>query len=231
MKIPYKIRTTYAAIKTLIMWMPFILANPQRIKFFPEWILSFWPGRAAYKDGLPWITFEARDWLGSFLTGDMRVFEWGSGGSTLFLVKRVKNLISLEHNPEWYEKIGPLIKEKGFSNCQYILKEPKPGSNYLSSSKRYAGLSFEEYCRAIDSYPDNFFDLVLVDGRARNFCVYLAMKKVRSKGFIFVDDTHGSGYTEGMEALKNWQRKDFRGPKPYVRNFYQTTVWQKPALS
>jgi len=196
----------------------------------PEWLFSFWPGRSAYKDGLPWLAFEAREWMDSFLNRDMTVFEWGSGGSTLFLAKRVETLISVEHNPEWHEKIGRLIEERGLSNCQCILKETRPGNDYFSSWPEYRGLSFKEYCQTIDSYPDESFDLVLVDGRARSFCVQHAIQKIRPKGFLLLDDSERLRYTGGIELLKNWARKDFRGPQPYVRNFYQTTVWQKPAL-
>lgn len=210
----------------LVMWITFIRQAPQRIRFFPEWLFSFWPGRAAYKDGLPWVTFEAREWLESFLTKDMKVFEWGSGGSTLFIAKRVKTLISIEDNPEWYKKIGRLIKEKEL-NCQYILKEPRPGNDYFSSSPEYKGLSFKRYCQAINSYPDDFFDLVLVDGRARNFCVSHAIKKIRPEGFLFLDDSQRPRYAREIELLKDWKRRDFQGPQPYVRNFYKISIWQK----
>ena len=230
MKIPYKIRMVCWMGKNLAMWILFTIRNPLRIRFFPEWVFSFWPGRAAYKEGIPWITFEAREWLQSYLTKEKKVFEWGTGGSTLFLARRSKALVSLEHDSGWHKKIGDVLKNKGISNCQYLLKEPCPGNEYLSSSPRYRGMSFKEYCAAIDSYPDEFFDLVLIDGRARNFCIPRAIKKIRPQGFLLLDDSDGPGYAEGAKFIKNWKRSDFRGPKPYVKDFYQTSIWQKPAL-
>src|SRR3989338_9718172 len=101
LKIPYKIQKIFAAGKTLLMWMPFIWHEPKRIRFFPEWLFSFWPQRSAYEDGFPLVTFEAREWMDSFLNKNMKMFEWGSGGSTLFLADKVKTLVSIEPNPEW----------------------------------------------------------------------------------------------------------------------------------
>jgi len=231
LKIPYKIRIMFETGNTLIMWLPFIFKDPRRLRFIPQWISSFLPGKAAFKDGTVWMPFEAREWLESFLKKNMNAFEWGSGGSTLFIAQRVKNLVSIEHNPDWYVKIGQLLKEKGFSNCRYFLKEPQAGgTDYFSSSKYYRGFSFEEYCKIIDSYPDNYFDLVLVDGRARTFCISHALKKIRPRGYLLLDDSDNTGYAPGKELLKDWERKNFFGPKPYVINFYHTTLWQKPVL-
>ena len=33
---------------------------------------------------IPWVTHGAKKWLDSYLKKDMKVFEWGSGGSTLY---------------------------------------------------------------------------------------------------------------------------------------------------
>ncbi len=49
---------------------------------------SWQPGatlRVLLDEGLPWITFPAMRWLHGHLRPSMSVFEWGSGGSTVFL--------------------------------------------------------------------------------------------------------------------------------------------------
>lgn len=233
LKIPYKVSNLLNWQRDLVRWVSFVLRDPRRLRFFPYWLFSFLPSKAAFKDGLPWITFEAIDWLNSYLTKNMNVFEWGSGGSTLFFAKKAKNVVSLEHQPEWHSRISRKLAENHMANCQYILKEPKPSSNsqnYLSSSPRYKNFSFEEYCKAIEPYPDNFFDLISIDGRARPSCISLALKKLRPNGFLLLDDSNVAEYKGSRELLKDWPRKDFLGPKPYVLGFYQTTIWQKPAL-
>jgi len=39
------------------------------------------------------------------------MLEYGSGGSTLFFSKHVKEYYSLEHEPEWYKKTFEKIKK------------------------------------------------------------------------------------------------------------------------
>ena len=41
------------------------------------------------------------------------MLEWGSGGSTLYFSKHVKEICSFEHNIEWYKKISKQIKADG----------------------------------------------------------------------------------------------------------------------
>lgn len=234
-RIPYKIRMLFNTGKTLAMWVPFILKDPRRIRFFPQWIFSFLPGRAAFKDGFPLIPFEAVQELNSFLTKEMNVFEWGSGGSTVFFAKRIKSLVSIEHDSEWYGRVKKVLEERGLGNHEYILKKPqkekKDGDqSYLSTSSRYEGLNFKEYCKAIELYPDSFFDAVMVDGRMRINCIFHALKKIRPNGLLILDDSNAPHYAPGIELLKGWKRKDFQGPKPYAIDFYHTTIWQKPAL-
>jgi hypothetical protein len=56
---------------------------------------------------------------------------------------------------------------------------------YISKTvKAYFNLSFEEYVRKIDVYPDESFDLVVVDGRARTACRYHTIKKIKRRILI-----------------------------------------------
>lgn len=240
LRIPYKIRIIFETGKTLTGWVPYIRSNPRRIKFIPRWIVSFLPGKSAIKDGLPFVTFETIEWLDSFLTKEMNVAEWGTGGSTVFFAKKAKNVVAVEHHPNWYRRISQILKDKNIQNCRYILKEPKAAAgaalasddpqSFLSSSPRTEGKSFEDYCRAIDDYPDDSFDLISVDGRARPSCIARAISKVRPLGFILLDDSDGQEYARGAALMKDWKRKEFFGPKSYAVDFYHTTIWQKPAL-
>jgi len=109
-----------------------LFKNPKLIRFFIPWITSnLDPNRSAIKDETPWITFQAKEWLEDFLTQNknMTVFEYGSGGSTIFFSKRVKRLISIEHDRAWYQVLSRTLKEKNILNCEYLLLEPQPTSN------------------------------------------------------------------------------------------------------
>ena len=61
--------------------------------------------RDTLEAGVPWLPFPVIDWLNDHLTKDMVVFEWGSGGSTEYIAKRVKRIISVEHHPIWFTKV------------------------------------------------------------------------------------------------------------------------------
>src|SRR6266576_1205646 len=60
---------------------------------------------SALKDRQPWMPFAARRQLARILSRGTTVFEYGAGGSTLWLADRVARVISVEHDPAWYEEM------------------------------------------------------------------------------------------------------------------------------
>ena len=137
---------------------------------------------------LPWITYPAILWLMKHIDGNMRVFEYGSGNSTLFFAGKVGQIVSVEYNSAWFKIVREKIAVNDVRNCDYSLHEPvyvgqskNEGvfGNFLSAGVQYKNFSFKEYCKTITKFPDNYFDLVLVDGRARLSCLYYGMKKSR----------------------------------------------------
>jgi len=214
-----------------------LLSNPRLIKFVIPWATSnLMPDRSPLKDEAPWVTFEAKEWLKEFLGREMTIFEYGSGGSTTFFSKRVSTTISVEHDHAWYRHVSETLKEKNISNCNCLLLEPQPGldgtSNFADpesfASREYANMNFEAYVKSIDSFPDESFDLVFIDGRARPSCILRAVTKIRPGGFLMLDNSDRPYYLRGKELLVNWQRTDFFGPWPYGRYFWQTSIWKKP---
>ena len=61
----------------------------------------------------PWLTSEAIAFLERWLEPDAVGFEWGSGRSTVWFAQRVRQLISIEHDPHWYEEVTRRLDEKG----------------------------------------------------------------------------------------------------------------------
>ena len=181
------------------------------------------------KEQIPFIPFRAQEWLNHFLKSDMCVFEYGSGGSTLFIAKRVKSMVSIEHDQKWYQYIDAALKKRAIKNCEYLLIEPENGdlmlkdSNLISSQLIFK--PFKKYITQIEEYPDNSFDLVSVDGKARNLCVKYAIRKVRKGGILLLDDSNRGVYRPSLELLKNYPKHEFYGLCPFV-GFNQTTVWK-----
>jgi protein-L-isoaspartate O-methyltransferase len=116
------------------------------------------PGRCLLFDEVPWITFRAIDSLDRYLTPDMSVFEYGAGGSTLYLTKHVRSVVSVEHDEAFYEGVKDILAQRAIDNCELMLHKPEPcteGSRHFASYQdKYKNQCFESYVSAIDSYPD-----------------------------------------------------------------------------
>src|SRR5438876_5538528 len=79
-------------------------------------------GRSPLDFEIPWFSYAGIDFLNSFLEPHMIGFEYGSGGSTLFLAQRIKFLYSVEDNPEWFERVSDRLKEKKITNVNIQLR-------------------------------------------------------------------------------------------------------------
>ena len=78
-------------------------------------------------------------------------------------------------------------------------------------------MSFFDYASFIDQYPDNYFDLILIDGRARPSCFMHAAAKVKHGGYVVLDNAERVSYAYVEEtALKlGFEVQEFWGPGPY----------------
>lgn len=188
------------------------------------------------EDGVPWITFGATSFLKEHLREGMKAFEWGMGGSSVFLLNIGVSLVSIEHDVDWFKKASQDLG--GNSSWSPTLIEPVKGrepndpsdwSTYGSSHQEFLDASFEEYVRAIDKYDDQSLDVVLVDGRSRPSCFHHALQKVRPGGFVLWDNTDRDTYYPEMDNVDPGEFKmfDFPGPSPYVTFFTRTTIWQR----
>jgi hypothetical protein len=208
-------------------------------KFAGPWYRLNDPAKITNSEKLPWLCFSAIDRIKKILKSDMVIFEYGSGGSTLFWASRVKEVVSIEHDRLWYGKMSIELADRNITNLNYILSEPEPDNeferksfenpgDYISEDANFTGKKFEIYAKQIDYFADQYFDIVIVDGRARPSCILHALKKVKTRGFIIVDNTDRKYYLEPFQFNKDdWNRWDFTGPVPYNYDFSRTTILQK----
>ena len=206
---------------------------------FTAWRTHLADGRNSVKDQMPWLTFPAIHQLQQMINNQMVVFEYGSGGSTLFWSGKTKKVISVEHDGAWYAKIKKELEIREIKNVSYFLLEPEndPGyalkssanpDDYISGDENAVGRKFEQYVKKIDEYPDEYFDIILIDGRARPSCIAHGMKKLKSQGFLVIDNSERNYYFKNFEfCSSHWERKDFPGPSPYSYHFSQTTFLKK----
>lgn len=149
---------------------------------------------------IPWITYPALNFLEGRLTKSMDVFEYGCGGSTLWLAGKVRRVVACEHNLHWYQTMQQLV----------------PANVELC----HAQLGDEEnYSRQILKYK-NAFDIIMIDGRERNACAKNALGALKEGGVILWDNSERERYADGQGYLiqNGFKRLDFTGLGPL--NFY-----------
>ena len=206
---------------------------------FVKWSSSLNEKRNSVVDAQPWICFEAKTYLDKVLTKEFVVFEYGSGGSTLYFAGKCKKVISVEHEPEWYKILKPKF-DKEIKNVEYHCILPEKTDNFehksisnpmdfVSDDSHYAGMNFEKYVKQINGCEDSSLDLVVVDGRARTSCIYAASKKIKMGGYLLCDNSERTYYfAENTETLQKFEKvfEEF-GPVPYSESFSQTTIFKR----
>lgn len=210
--------------------------DPGSVRFLPTWLRTLRPGHGPLQDRLPWMSFKVIRWLDRFLKPSMHVFEYGAGGSTPFVARRVHKLVTVEHDPHWIAPVAEVLRSDGIVNCEMVLIPPVEDPSrrnvpfgprsYTSFSPEAAGYSFEAYVRGIDAFADKGFDLVLVDGTARPSAVAHAIPKVRPGGYLLLDDSDKEFSLSALPLLEGFPREDFVGVNPFERYLQQTSVWR-----
>jgi predicted O-methyltransferase YrrM len=176
------------------------------------------------------MPYAVTGWLDRWLRPGMTAFEYGSGGSTLWLAKRVGRLTSIEHDRGWYEAVQAELASNRVENCTLALREPESAAN--GNSAAYASevipATFEAYVRAVEAVPDETLDLVVIDGRSRAAAIEAARDKIRPGGAIVLDDSDRPRYQAAQRKLAGWRHHRFHGIKPFVVKPAVTSVWLKP---
>ncbi|MBU6160026.1 MAG: hypothetical protein KGO50_02820 [Myxococcales bacterium] len=165
------------------------------------------------------------------------VLEWGTGGSTaatLRLLPDLQRLVAVEHHAAWFERVRSEITDSRLELylCEPTEPEPDP-PRWMARKQRSALLKrwfdrCEREPEILQSYVSKPaqcgipFDLVLVDGRARNACMRQGYELVRPGGMMVVHDAQRPEYRTTLESFA-----DHRFLEPWVQG--QLCVVRKPA--
>lgn len=153
---------------------------------------------------VPWWTFDAADRVDAFLADrpGARVLEWGSGASTVWLGARAAEVVAIEHDEEWAASMRRVLP----ANATVRVVPPVPSGTRLtrdvvpSRKKGFEGLDFSAYVSEIDRVPGRF-DLVVVDGRAREACLARAVGRLAPGGVVVVDNVDRERYRHAISAV------------------------------
>lgn len=148
-------------------------------------------------------------------TPDIRIFEWGAGNSTLFWAHYAKEVVSVESNLDWYQKMKSLVP----ANVRIEYRELVYGG---------------DYGKVILDEEENF-DIVVIDGRDRVRCAKNCLGKLKEDGIIIWDNTDRDYYEEGYRYLKDNGFKQLElsgitwglpGVRDYTSIFYRNSnMW------
>lgn len=209
------------------------------LRYYSAWRSSLAPGRNSVEDQMPWMAFSAIDFLKKIIHPDMQVFEYGSGGSTLFWAASVRQVVSVEHDKEWFDRMQQVLNSRQQKHVTYLLREAQNDpdfqkkdyrnpDDYISSDNNYKGKNFESYVKTLDQYPDAGFDIIVIDGRARPSCIEHSLGKLKKGGYLIVDNAERGYYlTPFRFDSKEWQVRTFGGPVPYVKDPSNTMFLKK----
>lgn len=147
---------------------------------------------------IPWVTYTFLDFINERIRDSFNIFEYGGGSSTLFFSQKVNNLVTVEHDEEWYrqlEKIAP-------KNVTLIYESLEYGGRYAETPSR----------------TGQKFHIIIVDGRDRVNCCSKSLNALHENGVIVLDDSERKQYRKASQFLKNhnFKKVDFWGIAPGV---------------
>ena len=180
----------------------------------------------------PWTSQASIRTFEKILSKDMIGFEYGSGNSTLFFSKHLKHLTSVEHNEVWFKIVNTKLKARQIKNVDYhfvpakteitnttytFYKDYRLTENDFTIRKEY-----HDYFSFVKKYPDNHFDFIMVDGRARVECCLHAIPKLKAGGFFVLDNSDRARYKPVFSVLANWKSITT------TTVLFDNTIWFKP---
>ncbi len=152
----------------------------------------------------PWWTYgairEVEQRLAA-LGGRARVFEYGSGASTVWLGRRGAEVHSVEHHPGFAEVMRRVLTQAGLTDKVELLEvgaETATRPVTRSGRKGEDAVDYTAYARSIEQVGGRF-DLIVVDGRARVACCAAARPFLAPGGIIVFDDSQRPRYRAGIE--------------------------------
>lgn len=209
----------------------------QQIKLHKEsWKNSFFSGLAVDNNNkyLPWMVYEATEYLLKKIDHNSRIFEFGSGASTIFLLNQwPKTLVSVETNPLWKIFISSLIA-KEFDITNKTLESDLSAnliSNFdykLFTINHNDDESKIQYSQ-IPNNNNNKFDIIIIDSCCRYQCFNMAVKSLAEDGMIILDDSQRRGYKKIFSLAESYgfDFRVFKGIAPGGLRIKETAFFIK----
>jgi predicted O-methyltransferase YrrM len=146
-----------------------------------------------------------------------RLLEWGAGGSTAAILGDcpfVKRHVSVEHDSAWAAKVRSVVQDPRL-DLQLVppdrpLKHDRPSEQDVVSwcAEAEQDSSIMQAYIQRPSLLEPSYDFVLVDGRARCFCLAEGYRLLRSGGALILHDAQRPDYRKALSALGRFRLLD-----------------------
>ncbi len=176
------------------------------------------------KGGLlyPYCTKPFLDFLDSQNMKKWEIFEWGSGGSTVWFASKCKRITSIEHDKNWLTDVTTHLKILRLKNGILKLRnieQPKNKEHPILGTIQTDifledGLN-SNYVKAIKE-DNRKYDCIFIDGLHRHACAKIAINHIKPGGIIVLNNvnqkTLGIDSTPVLELYKNYKHHSFKQP-------------------
>jgi len=152
---------------------------------------------------IPWYTYPAIEYLNQFDFSGKTVFEYGCGNSSLYWGRIAKQVISVDDNQEWYNKIKNQIVA--------------PNELHFTDNK-------DRYPAFIGRY-DRKFDIIVIDGNMRFRCAQRAVENISRTGIIILDNSDWYTHTAEFLRTTGFLQIDMTGFGPINRYIWTTSIF------
>ena len=127
-------------------------ASRSRYRHWLQSLMAIYDIDSLIRLDVPWWTYDAIELVEDFLESREapRVFEYGSGASTVWLAKRAHSVTSVDHDAGWIDFSRPRLAELGNATVELAPADPQLVSDrhYHSGKSGYHGQSFKAYVEA-----------------------------------------------------------------------------------
>lgn len=178
---------------------------------------------------LAWWSYPAMKRVEAFLAErpGARVFEFGAGASTAWLARRAGQVDSVEHDAEWVEYVRELLADTPGVKLHAVPATPATEETVVRSGRvGHTELDFGDYVATIDQVGGPF-DVIVVDGRARNDAFRRSLDHLADGGVVVYDNIRRKRYWDVVSAFPGLRIELLKGATPTLP--YPTTtglIWR-----
>jgi hypothetical protein len=174
------------------------------------WFRSFRVKRSIDSAGnpVPWWTYSFIAFIDERLSASLRVLEFGSGGSTLWLAKRVESVVSYESDPHW----AAITAMEAPSNVRIV-----------------SCASLETAAANLANEPDTY-DIIVIDAGNRIEIASIVLSKTSiGGGCIIWDNTDGPDWPQirALMAAYGFRELSFVGLVPQEVQLSRTSLFYR----